>query len=330
MANIYEKAMTLDRRIIYLVIGIVVLVPLLFPLNLPTQYTKPVLNVYNYLERISSEKTNPVILMSFNYTGSTLPELQPMARAIIRHCYMRDIKVMGYCFASPVGEAIAERLLVSLSEEYNTQRGKDFVNFGYRRPATPILLGMGTNIYEVFPQDNRGTPVDSIPMMKNVKTYSDVDLVIELTGSGSYRSWIIYARGKYGQDIAAGITGVMAAECYPFLQSEQLKGLLPGLKGAAEYEKLVDNLEEKIGKKGDFKWEQRKIENLKRAIRENNPKASPEKIEQLFKERWEQSKADNRKARVGMDSQAIAHIAIIFFVIIGNIGYMLSERKSKL
>ena len=39
--------------------------------------------------------------------------------------------------------------------------------------------------------------------------------------------------------VALGVTGVMASDYYPYLQSEQLFGLIPGIKGAAEYEQMV-------------------------------------------------------------------------------------------
>ncbi len=34
--------------------------------------------------------------------------------------------------------------------------------------------------------------------------------------------------------MALGVTGVMAADQYPYLQSKQIFGLIPGVKGAAD------------------------------------------------------------------------------------------------
>ena len=34
-----------------------------------------------------------------------------------------------------------------------------------------------------------------------------------------------------------------------------------------------------------------------------------------------------KKARIGMNAQSIAHIMIIVFIILGNIGYFLTEHK---
>ena len=51
--------------------------------------------------------------------------------------------------------------------------------------------------------------------------------------------WIQYGQAKYGFKLALGVTGVMASDYYPYLQSGQIFGLLPGVKGAAEYEQLL-------------------------------------------------------------------------------------------
>ena len=40
---------------------------------------------------------------------------------------------------------------------------------------------------------------------------------------------------------AGRMTAVMASDAYPFLQSGQLSGLIGGLKGAAEYEQLINH-----------------------------------------------------------------------------------------
>jgi hypothetical protein len=67
-----------------------------------------------------------------------------------------------------------------------------------------------------------------------------MNLIVETSGSAAGGTWITYARSKFGANVAVGVTAVMAADMYPFIQSGQLIGMLTGLKGAAEYEKLVD------------------------------------------------------------------------------------------
>jgi hypothetical protein len=76
-------------------------------------------------------------------------------------------------------------------------------------------------------------------MMRDIHNYSDVKAVISLAGSNAADFWIQYGNAKYGVPLALGVTGVMASDYYPYLQSGQIFGLIPGMKGAAEYESLV-------------------------------------------------------------------------------------------
>ena len=91
--------------------------------------------------------------------------------------------------------------------------------------------------------------------------------------------WITYGQGRYNFPLALGLTGVMAADYYPYLNSGQVFGILGGLLGAAQYEKLADN---------------------------------------------------PGRAIDGMRIQVFAHIVIILFIILGNIGFLMSRHKKRL
>jgi hypothetical protein len=54
-------------------------------------------------------------------------------------------------------------------------------------------------------------------------------------------AWVIYAHQPFDAQIGAGVTAVMATDYYPFLDTGQLVGLLGGMRGAAEYEVLIEH-----------------------------------------------------------------------------------------
>ena len=64
--------------------------------------------------------------------------------------------------------------------------------------------------------------------------------MLDLASGSSTEWWITYTNTRYNQQIAAGVTGVIVSQMYPYLQTKQLIGLMPGLLGAAEYEKLIE------------------------------------------------------------------------------------------
>jgi hypothetical protein len=238
--SIIDKLINLDRRIIYLIIGLAVIVPFLIPMRLPIYVSPPVQSVYDYIDALPE---GSVVLMGFNFSPSTMPELLPMSLAILRHCYSRKIKVMGMTFNSRITN-VADEAMKQVAEEYGYKESEDYTFLGYKRDVAPVMLGLGEDISIAFPTDYVKTPISQIPMMENIRNYSDIDLVMDFGSANTPEAWVAYAGARYHQTIAVGCTGVMVSGLYPYLKTGQLTGLIGGLKGAAEYEKLV----EKTGK----------------------------------------------------------------------------------
>jgi hypothetical protein len=231
-----EKLANIDRRIIYLVIALAVIVPFLIPMRLPIYVTPPVQGIYDYIESLPE---GSVVLVSFNFSPATMPELRPMSMAILRHCYSRKIRVVGmtlYYSAAQIGDKVMQEA----AGDYGYEESRDYVYLGYKQGSWQVMLAIGENIADPFPVDYMKRPISEIPMMKDIKNYDDIDLVIDFGSGNSPEWWVAYAGARYHQTIAAGCTGVMVSGLYPYLESGQLIGLIGGLKGAAEYEKLID------------------------------------------------------------------------------------------
>jgi hypothetical protein len=106
------------------------------------------------------------------------------------------------------------------------------------------MLQMGESIRKTFPVDYYGTPIDSIPLMEPVQNYDQIPAVFTMASTAVGEYWAIYPGMRYGITVVGGLTAVYTADMQPFYQSGQIKGILGGLKGAAEYET-------RIGKPGD-------------------------------------------------------------------------------
>jgi len=52
--------------------------------------------------------------------------------------------------------------------------------------------------------------------------------------------WIQFVGGRFNQPIIVGCTGVNAPNLYQYLHAGQIKGIIGGLQGAAEYESLIE------------------------------------------------------------------------------------------
>jgi hypothetical protein len=234
--NLYEKFLHIDRRYIFIFVALGVIIPLVWPLGLAVTTSPPVENVYNEIE--SLEPGTPV-LVSVDYDPSTQPELSPMAVAVLRHCFARDLPVI-ITTLNPGGPGLALEISDRISKEAGAVYGEDYVFLGFKAGSSAVILSIGQDFHVSFPADYFNTPIDEIPLMKNVKNYNDIGLVVTMSGSTYPEAWVAYAHERYGQELAAGVTAVMAADYYPFLQTGQMVGLIGGLKGAAEYEKLIN------------------------------------------------------------------------------------------
>ncbi len=234
--NLYEKFLHIDRRYIFIFVALGVIIPLIWPLGLAVTTSPPVENVYNAVEELAP---GTPVLVSVDYDPSTQPELSPMTIAVLRHCFARDLPVI-ITVLHPGGPGLALEISDRISKEAGATYGEDYVFLGYKVGGSAVILSMGQDFHVSFPADYFNTPIDDLPLMKNVKNYNDVGLAVTLSGSTYPEVWVAYAHERYGQEVAAGVTAVMAADYYPFLQTGQLVGLIGGLKGAAEYEKLID------------------------------------------------------------------------------------------
>lgn len=231
-----DKVLSIDRRWIFLAIGIAVTVPFFLPLGLPIVVTPPVQSLYDAVDGL--EPNSAPLLLSIDYAPATLPELEPMLMAILRHCFENDVKVVVMTL-HPAGYGLAERALLAAAEEYDREYGEDFVFLGFQPGVSAVILGMGINIRNVFPADAYGAPLDELPLMRGVRNYDDIPLVISLAGWSAAEAWVYYAYQPYRQRVGAGVTAVMATDFYPYLNAGQLEGLLGGMRGAAEYEELI-------------------------------------------------------------------------------------------
>lgn len=227
--------MKFDRRIIFIIVALAVALPLLLPLGLPVAVTDETRVVYERLEQLDS---GAVVMLSFDHEASSLPEVRPLAEAMLNHCFRRNIRVVGLALFAE-GAAIGYDILHDVALRHDKHYGLDYAYLGYRPQYTAAILGMGESIRDVFPADYEDTPYDSIPLLSEVHNYNDIDLVVSVADGSLPTYWVEYAQARYGQEIIAALTAVMVTAYTPYVDAGQLGGILAGLKGAAEYEILL-------------------------------------------------------------------------------------------
>ncbi len=237
MHGIAYRLQNIDRRWLYLIVFAAVVIPFLTSLKLPVGLHSPsTTDIYDAIEKLPPDS---VVQLAFDYSPASMPELEPMAKAVARHAFQRGHRVMAMTLNTQ-GALMIRRVMDEVAAEMNKEYGKDYVDAGFKTGGVAVMLGMGKDIIGVFNDtDARGNRLSTMPVMKGVADYSDIGLMVDFSANAITNAWIAYAHEQYGLRVAAGVTAVMATDLYPFWKSGQLVGLINGLKGAAEYEDLV-------------------------------------------------------------------------------------------
>ena len=237
ITNFILKIGDMDRRWIFIIIALVVLLPLFFPIGLPIRPTDSTQTAYDAMDDLEHGSN---VLVSFEYGPSTKPEIHPMTYAVLRHLFKNGHKVYITCLW-PDGQFMAEEAIEEIAEkEFNLTYGKDYVLLGFRPGNEAVVKGIVSNIRKLYSTDARGTLTDKIPMMEGINQLVDFDFIF--TASAGYPGtveWVQYGADPTGVPMSTGVTSIQVNEVMPYVQSGQVKGILAGMPGAAEYEKLV-------------------------------------------------------------------------------------------
>ncbi|MBD3170699.1 MAG: hypothetical protein GF307_14570 [candidate division Zixibacteria bacterium] len=281
---LYEKLKNIDRRVIYIFIALSVIIPLVFKIAF-TEQASPI--VQNIFDKIESLPEGSRVILSYDYSPSTAPEIQPMADALTRHILEKDLRLYNMALWAPghnIATETTDRIIIAEFPE--KVYGEDYLNLGFKAGNEFLIAVILTDLKKMYTTDAKGTDIDSIPMMQGVKNLRNFDLILSLGGGKpGLKEWILFAGDPGHIPVAGGATAVSAPNLYPYYP-EQMLGLMGGMKGGAEYESALM------------------------------------KIYPQYK----------NKSHPGIDlmgPQAIAHLVIMIFVIIGNITYFIARKRGE-
>ncbi len=236
--SFWEKLGGLDRRWVYLLVAITVMIPVIFPVELPMAVTPEARKLYDAVEALPDSS---VVMLTFDYYASATPETRPVSVAALHHLFRKNIRVVTMTTIPLGGPSMASQVTHEMAAQYGKTYGIDYVNLGYKANYTAVLLGMGTSIESIYPSDQYGTPLAQLPLMQRVKNYADIDFIFIVADNGIVDNWVSIVNAQFGRPLGAGVTAVMAPKFYSYVQANQMVGLLGGMKGAAEYEMLVNH-----------------------------------------------------------------------------------------
>ncbi|MBI1304970.1 MAG: hypothetical protein GC172_14480 [Phycisphaera sp.] len=285
MRGFFVRLGGLDRRWIFLAMGLSIAVPILLKLRFP-EVPGPMARAT--FEAIESLPNGSRVLLSFDFDPASKAELQPMANALVHHCASKGHKIV-FMALWPLGKQMADQAIKEILLEYHGDKyeyGTDYVQLGFKAGNEGVIKVLTTNIAEAYPTDASGAAVSGLPLVADARDLGSFGLVSTISaGYPGAKEWVQYGRESMKPEarLTSGSTGVQASQLFPYYPA-QLNGLLVAVKGAAEYETLVTE---------------------KYPVDRNS-----ERLEQ---------------GRIRMGPQLVAHLLMIALIVLGNIAMIASR-----
>lgn len=238
----FEKLEKIDPKWVYLIMAIALVFPVLRPVGLAVSIDKETtMKVYDWVESLSP---GDVVIGDVAFSGGAEGELGPQLQAWFRHCMQKGVKVVmvaqwntGARLGYTLMEAAAAKCKADgVSAEYGT----DWVYVGYKPGGTNTWRAMQADFWETCGKvDMLGNTFDKLPLMSKVRKWdkqSTKGIMIFAAGSPGVPTYTTYFPDY---DIYVGAVAVEVPGQMNLLRSAQIKGLVPGLPGAAQYEMLL-------------------------------------------------------------------------------------------
>jgi hypothetical protein len=247
-----ERLQHFDRRWIFLVMAVAVVLPLFVPLGFPAKPDRMTKAAYNAVEALPEGAR---VFVSLDLDPASTPEIEPFYRAVILHLKRKNAKLV---FATTWYQAppLVERYLretvdvaiappgtagYSGAPDRAYQKNVDYVNLGFRDGKGAIIQAFGSDLRAAF--DGRaddGTPLDDIPMMRGLGKLADFDLIVLVSaGFPGAKEYVQFVGTRNNLPMIATCTAVSTTDLAPYYQTGQLIGLVGGMAGSAGYETLV-------------------------------------------------------------------------------------------
>ena len=239
--SLIDRLYTLDRRIIYWILIVVMCFPLVAPIGLPTPVGR---RTEQYHAVIESLEAGDAVILAQQAAPTIYPEVEGAILATLKHLATKSnelvasdgdgLKLLILSSYHPSCIPVADSIYRPLLESYGLVMYEDFVIFPFVSGGAAGLTRLATGIKSVLGADFYAVPLNTIAMLDNIDTYEDVALY---TAYGAYyydvgTDWIV----KYRIPCICASAGWAAPGMEAAFQRDTIQGYLTSVRGGAEYE----------------------------------------------------------------------------------------------
>ena len=238
----------IDRRLIFLFVGISLTLPLLFDLTMRPAPMRAAEALFAEVDRLQAAP-GKLVFIAADWGPGTQGENKPQTMLVMEHLLRKRVPfalISLYQLASPMLKELPEEVLANLKKDLPNETweyGKDWVNLGYQPSGLIAVQNMAKaeNIQTVLKADANLTPLADLPITKEFHSLRDVQMLVQITGLvGVFNSWLQFFQTEgYSPPMVHGCTSISIPDAYLYYASKQIVGFFEGVAGAAWYDELL-------------------------------------------------------------------------------------------
>ncbi len=228
---------TIDRRIVYFVLFVLVVGPLISPIGMPISVAPDTVQYHNAIAQLGPDD---VVLLHLGTEFSGWNELSAGAMASAKMVVEREAKlviIVGHPEATGIPPLIYEGLK-GVMEAKGYKYREDTLNLGYMFPNEPAVAAAAADFHGLVRTDYLGNSIEGT-FLNKVKTAADWALIIDINTGIWNQALINHWRLPFGTKIVAHIIGVMVSGAKANVDAGLYEGSLGSLRGGAELEYMI-------------------------------------------------------------------------------------------
>ena len=221
--------------VIYAILFLLTAIPLLRPLGLPISVSETTRKFFNVIDGIEE---GDVIFFDINFGPGSWPENGPEAVATIKHIWSKGGKILFFSLSSD-GPQMYLKMMGRVTPPAGYEYGVDWVYLGFLSGGETAMAAITTDTWSLVKSDYQGKSFESLPLMQQVRSAEDAKLLICNTSGALAWAWVRQWYEPYKKPYLLLPIGIMVPSSAVYVEAGQIAALLPGSRGAAEYEILI-------------------------------------------------------------------------------------------
>ena len=235
-----KKLLNIDQKIIFIILFLAFALPLLYPIVLPMKVDKLSQQAYDFVEALPE---GSIILMENGNGASTYPQCGSGMVVQMVQLLSKDMKIVMFTCGPQTAfwaDKAIQGALSKLPSDVPAENGVNWVHLGFVTGGETGVAALASDIRSVIKKDYYGTPIEEIPLLKDINHANDFDAVVWHGAAETSIPWgIRQVVVPFGLPMTGSVTLVDISSVYPYIDAGLLNGVVGGLKGSADYEYLM-------------------------------------------------------------------------------------------